>query len=244
MNRKTVPLRELIFAAKMGFLSKPLWNEFFASRSRAQNARNWNKLLSEEYFRPHESKMLRNVLVLAPRAIRELKNQGIVAVTKPHLGQFDHDVKVSRIVLGLEREKSLDKFFSEGELKKKFFMGEKTTRQAVSAKFPDLTLEFQRPSKFKRVAIEVEQSLKSLKRYEQVMNSYANSRDVDVVVFVSDKQTIFNRISRAMKGINYPTWERPVGFGEMSEWLKNPATAPIYLSRSVVSIRQWMAEAR
>lgn len=244
MREKLPPQRELIFAGKMGFLSKPLWNEFFASKSRAQNARNWNKLLSEEYFRPHDSKMLINVLVLGPRGIRELKQQGIVAVTKPHLGQFDHDVKVSKIILGLEKEHFLDKYITEGELKKKFYVGNKSSRESISSKFPDLTLEFERPSRFKRVAIEVEQSLKSLKRYEQLMNSYANQNRVDVVVFVSDRQTIFNRISRAMKATNYPSWDRPVGFSEMNEWLKNPATAPIYLSRCVSSIRQWTTDAK
>lgn len=241
MRLKTIPLREVLFAAKMGFLSKPLWEEFFARWSRSQNFRNWNKLIGDEYFRFHDSKVLRNVLVLAPRAIAELRSRGLLTVTPPHLGQFDHDTKVARIVLGLEKENVLDGFTTEGELKKKFMVWMKTSREGKSAKFPDLMLELQGAGKFKTIAIEVEQSLKSFDRYRQVMDSYANAKRVEAVVFVSDRQTIFNRLTRAMKETNYPSWERPVGFGELNEWLENPATATIHLNRGVSSIQQWVA---
>lgn len=242
MKPKQIPIREILFAAKMGFLSKPLWEEFFARWSRSQSFRNWNKLVADQYFRAHDSKMLRNVLVLAPKAITILRNRGFLPVTQPHLGQFDHDTKVARIVLGLERESVLDEFTSEGELKKRFMVWMKTTHEGKMAKFPDLTLKLRGTGKFKTVAIEIEQSLKNFERYKQVMNSYANAKDIEAVVFVSDQQTIFNRIARAMKETHYPSWERPVGFGEMSEWLKNPATAPIHLNRGVSSIRQWTTE--
>lgn len=244
MKPKTVPMREILFASKMGFLSKPLWEEFFARWSRAQNFRNWSKLVGDGYFRTHDSKMLRNVLVLAPKASSELRKRGLLAVTQPHLGLFDHDAKVARIVLGLEKENVLDSFTTEGELKKKFMVWMKTTHEGKSAKFPDLTLELRGSEKFKTIAVEIEQSLKSLDRYKQVMNSYANRREIEAVVFVSDQQTIFNRIARAMKETNYPSWERPVGFGEMKEWLKTPASAPIYLNRGVSSIRQWVSDAK
>lgn len=239
MRPKVVPLREIMFASKMGFLSKPLWEEFFARRSRSQNYRNWKKLISDNYFRAHDSKMLHNVLVLAPKSATELRSRGLIVVTQPHLGQFDHDVKVARIILGLEKENILDSFTTEGELKKKFMVWMKTTHEGKGAKFPDLTLRLHGSGKFKTVAIEIEQSLKSFNRYKQVMNCYATSKDIEAVVFVSNQQTIFNRISRAMKETNYPSWERPVGFGEMNEWLKSPASAPIYLNDGVSSILEW-----
>lgn len=71
---------------------------------------------------------------------------------------------------------------------------------------------------------------------------YASSKDIDLVVFISNNQAIFNSISRAMKEVNYPTWERPVGFGKMNLWLKNPESASIYLSRSVTSICEIVAD--
>ncbi len=239
VSERGVPIREIIFAAKMGFLSKPLWQEFFATKSRAQNARNWKAFRDLGFFQYHKSKMLPNVLVLAPKAINELQKLGVVPVTQPHLGQYDHDVKVSQIILGLEKDKVVDSYTTEAELKKRFMVWMKTTHEGKSAKFPDLTVDLQEPKSFRKVAIEIEQSLKNFDRYKQIMSNYANAKYIEAVIFVSDQQTVFNRISRAMRETNYPSWERPVGFGEMNEWLKNPTAAPIYLSRGTSSIREW-----
>ncbi len=242
MSVKHVPLKEIAFAVKTGFLSKALWLEFFTKRSRSRNSRVWHRFVQDGYFRPHESKMLPDVLVLGNRSINEMQRRGILAVTKPHLGQFDHDEKAAHIVLSLQREKVLDAFTTEAELKRKHWLWMKTTRDGKEAKFPDLTIELSSPAKFRRVALEVEQSKKSFDRYKKMMNSYANVKGVDMVIFISNQQSIFNSISRAMKEVSYPSWERPVGFGEMEAWLKDPLTAPIYLSRGVSSIREWKTE--
>jgi hypothetical protein len=233
------PMREILFTAKFGFLSKPLWEEFFARRSRAQNYRNWNKLVSTKYFRVYDSDVLQNVLVLAPKAIAELQKQGFVAVKRPYIGQIDHDIKAAKLLLSLEKDNVIESYKTEAELKKRFMVWMKTTHKGKSAKFPDLTIELKEPKSFRNVAIEIEQSLKSFDRYKQIMINYASAKSIEAVIFVSDQQAVFNRISRAMKETNYPSWERPVGFGEMNEWLKNPTTAPIYLSRGTSSIREW-----
>lgn len=236
---RAVPMREILFAAKTGFLSKPLWLEFFALRSRAQNARTWKNLVDHEYFCAHPSRMLRNVIVLSKKSLEVLHKRGLVAVTHPHLGQFDHDEKVSRIVLALKKKDILTGFTTEAELKKKFMVWMKTTNEGKSTKFPDLILDLKGTGQFNRIAIEVEQSLKSFERYKSVMNSYANAKKVQAVVFVSDQTTIFNRIGRAMTEIHYPSWERPVGYGLMDEWLERPDAAAIHLSRGRASLREW-----
>jgi len=232
-------MREITFAAKVGFLSKSLWQDFFATKSRAQNARNWKALRDLGYFQFHKSKMLPDVLVLGPKGIAELQKFGIIPVTPPHLGLYDHDVKVSQVILGLEKDKVVDHYTTEAELKKRFMVWMKTTLDGKSAKFPDLTIELHEPKSFRKIAIEIEQSIKSHDRYKQIMSNYASAKSLDAIIFVSDQQAVFNRISRAMKETNYPSWERPVGFGEMKEWLTNPTTAPIYLSRGKSSIREW-----
>lgn len=242
MRNKVIPLREISFAAKTGFLSKSLWHEFYTRRSRSRNCRLWNRFVADGWFRPHDSKMLPNVLVLGKRALAELERRGVCAVTKPHLGQFDHDEKAARIILSLEQENVIENYHTEAELKRKFMVWMKTDKEGKNTKFPDLTIMLKGPSKFRRIAIEIEQSVKSFERYKRVMNSYASAKEIDAVIFVSDQQTIFNRIARAMKETHYPSWERPVGFGEMAAWLANPFDAPIYFSREVASIRAWMRE--
>ncbi|MEK6555425.1 MAG: hypothetical protein AABZ31_09305 [Bdellovibrionota bacterium] len=242
MSAKLVPSREIQFAAKTGFLSKPLWLEFFTKRSKSRNSRIWNSFVQDGYFRRHDSTMLTDVLILANRSIHELQKRGIMAVTKPHLGQFDHDEKAARIILSLEREKAIGEFITEAELKRKHWLWIKASRDGKDAKFPDLTITLPIAAKFQKVAVEVEQSKKSYDRYKKIMSSYAGVKDIDAVIFISNQQSIFNSISRAMKEVNYPSWERPVGFGEMDHWLKDPLTAPIYLSRSTSSIQTWLNE--
>lgn len=244
MSAKHIPLKEISFAAKTGFLSKALWQKFFTTRSYSRNSRVWHQFKKDGYFRPHESKMLPDVLILGNRALQELERRGIVPVTKPHLSQFDHDEKAANIILSLEQAKVLDGFTTEAELKRKHWLWLRTSRDGKDAKFPDLTLQISMPSKFGRVALEIEQSKKAFDRYKKVMSNYANIKGIDVVVFISNQQSIFNSISRAMKEISYPSWERPVGFGEMESWLKDPLTAPIYLSRGVESVQQWINEKR
>lgn len=242
MSAKHVPMREIHFAAKTGFLSKALWREFFTSRSESRNSRVWSGFVRDGYFKPHDSKMLPGVLVLAPGAIMELQKRGIPTVNKPHLGQFDHDEKTARILLKLQRADILADFTTEAELKRKFMVWLKTSRDGKDAKFPDLTLMMKHPCKFERVALEIEQSKKSPDRYRKMMTSYSSAKDVDAVIFISDQQTIFGRISRAMKEVHYPSWERPVGFGEMEAWLSDPLNAPIFLSRGASSLKEWTTE--
>jgi hypothetical protein len=244
VSEKHIPFREIIFAAKTGFLSKALWHQFFTTRSNSRNSRIWHRFVEDGYFRHHESKMLPDVLTLGNRSLVELERRGIVAVTKPHLGQFDHDEKAANIILSLEKEKVLDSFTTEAELKRKNWLWMKTTRDGKDAKFPDLTLQLSGSVKYRNVALEIEQSKKGFDRYRKMMNSYASVKGIDVVVFIANQEYIFNSISRAMKEVSYPSWERPVGFGEMGAWLKNPLTAPIYLSRGVESIGQWVNEKR
>ena len=227
VSAKIVPLQEILFAAKTGFLSKDLWREFFTSRSESRNSRVWNGFIQDGYFKPHDSKMLPGVLVLGQKATALLQCRGIPTVNKPHLGQFDHDEKAVRILLKLQKGNVLDDYTTEAELKRKFMVWMKTTRDGKDAKFPDLTLELKSPCKFRRVALEIEQSKKSPDRYRKMMVSYSSAKDIEAIIFISDQQTIFGQIARAMKDVHYPSWERPVGFGEMDAWLKDPLTAPL-----------------
>jgi hypothetical protein len=242
MSRKYVPNREILFTAKMGFLSKALWLKFFTKRSSSRNSRLWNRFIEDEYFKPHSSKMLPDVLVLGDRSIKDLEKTGVLSVTKPHLGQFDHDEKVADILLSLERNKALRSYTTEAELKRKNWLWMKVTQDGRDTKLPDLTLELSGSAKFCKVALEIEQSKKSFDRYKKVMNSYATRKEIDVVIFIANQQSIFNSLSRAMKEVSYPSWERPIGFGELEAWLKDPLRAPIYLSRATESIEQWTSQ--
>lgn len=241
MRPKTVPIREIQFAAKMGFLSKRLWLDFFTKKSASQNCRRWQSFISEKYFKAHESKSLSNVLILDKKSRALLETLGLGAVTPPHMNQVDHDEIVARILVQLEARDEILSIKTESELKKKFMLWMRTTREGRGVKFPDLSVTFNEQAKFPRIAFEVELSKKNFERCKTMMVSYSTKNEIDAVVFIAEQQAIFDRLARAMKETHYPSWERPVGFSHLKGWMTDPTTAPIYMSEGVASLELWMS---
>lgn len=239
MRARIIPQREIEFAAKVGFLTKRLWYEHFAKRSVSQNCRIWNSFLSEEHFKPHPSKSLKDTLVLNRKGRSFLEAKGLSAVLPPHMNQIDHDEIVARFLIQLENQNGIVGIETESEMKQKFMLWMRTTREGRGAKFPDLTLSLKDGSIYKRVAVELELSKKNFDRCKKMMTSYSSKKDIDVIVYVAEQKAIFDRIARAMKEVNYPSWERPVGFSHLKDWVADPMNASIYLSNGINTLKDW-----
>ena len=52
------------------------------------------------------------------------------------------------------------------------------------------------------------------------------------MIFVARAGIVFESLKRAMRETYYPDWERPIGFGQLDDWKKNPLTAAIQFSES------------
>lgn len=241
MRPRHIPMREIQFTAKMGFLSRRFWLDFLATRSVSQNSRRWRSFVSDKYFKSHESKSLHDVIVLDKKARALLESKGLGAVIPPHMNQVDHDETVARILIQLEGYDGIRSIDTESELKQKFMLWMRTTRESRGAKFPDLTVHLTERSKFQRIALEVELSKKNFDRCKTMMLSYSSKKDIDIVVFIAEQKSIFDRLTRAIKETHYPTWERPIGFSHLKDWMNDPMNAPIYLSNSVEALNEWMA---
>lgn len=233
-----LPTAEIAFAAKAGFLSKRIWLSFFASNSTSRNNRIWRSLSMRGYFFPHYSSRAGDVLV--PNRKNDLVRRiaGDAIASPPFISQLDHDEACCRIALTLERRGIIQSFMTEAEQKRHFFGWNRSFREAKAVKFPDLLLELNCPSGKKTLAIETELSRKSPARYCAMFRSYKTKRDHDMLIFLSRSQTIFDALARAMKDVTYPTWERPVGFSSIDEWLNDPDTASINLSEGTTSLAQ------
>lgn len=230
MKTKFVPVKEVFFAAKTGFLSRAIWEEHFSERSRTQNIRVWRALVDKKYFAPHNSNRMDDVLVLGEAGKNLVEAKGGEFVSPPHINQITHDEVVSRIAIGLMGSKSVTALQTEGELRQKYMGWIKKTREGREAKLPDLLLEIKGSEQTIKVALEIELSRKNPERYRKVMNSYAAQKTAERVVFISDEEYIFDRLAKAMKDTHYPSWEKPIGFSRLKKWTKNPFTADIYFS--------------
>ncbi|MBY0314571.1 MAG: hypothetical protein K2Q26_03565 [Bdellovibrionales bacterium] len=241
MIPKKVPLKEIHFAAKTGFLSRAIWEGYFSKRSHTRNIRAWRNLVQEKYFAPHNSNRMGDVIILADRGKKIVEASGSDVVSPPHINQITHDEIVSRIALGLMGSDNVVYIQTEGELRQKYMGWIKKTREGREAKLPDLLLEINGPSQNIKVALEIELSRKNPERYRKVMNSYAAQKTAERVVFISNDEYIFDRLAKAMKDTHYPSWEKPIGFSRLKEWTKDPMSADIYFSDHKTSLENLAA---
>jgi hypothetical protein len=231
-----VPEREIRFAAKTGFLSKRLWDEFFADGSPSWNRRLWKHFIKRDFFLEHPSDFARDVLVLNRKNPVVMSIVGEEISPAPLAWQFEHDETVARILLGLLRAGIVQSFVTEIELKRVHESERRFGGHAARVKYPDAIVTIGGPSASHRVALEVELSRKSPARYRQCLDTYAARRDVDRVIFIARAGIIFASLKRAMRETYYPDWERPIGFGQLDEWKRNPAAAIIQFSESETSM--------
>ena len=235
------PNAEITLAAKTGFLSKGIWLDFFAVGSRSWRSAVWLSFRERGHFRPHPSTRARDVIVLNRKSDLVRRMVGTDFASPPYVSQLDHDEVCTRIALTLERQGVIQSYMTEADQKRHFFGWNQSFREAKSVKFPDLLLELNCPGGKKTLAIEIELSRKNRTRYCAIFRAYKTKRDHNMVVFLARSETIFDALSRAMKDVTFPTWERPVGFGSVDERIKNPGGAAISLSEGSTSIAKMLA---
>lgn|GEM_PF-1364161 len=233
-----LPAAEIAFAAKSGFLSRRIWLDFFATGAKSWKNKVWRSFAERGYFLPHPSSRAGDVLVPNRKneAVRRMVGEAVAS--PPYISQLDHDETCARIALTLERQGLIQSYMTEADQKRHFFGWNRSFRDAAAVKFPDLLLELRGPTGKKLVAIEVELSRKNPKRYCGIFRAYRGKPGHDLLVFLARSETIFDALSRAMKEVTFPTWERPVGFGSVDEWLKDPGAAAINLSEGRTSLAQ------
>lgn len=236
--------REIRLAAKSGFLSKKIWKDFFgAGGARWQNLV-WRGFLEKELFREHPSKYATDVLVLngKSRKVQALVGEDISA--PPYISQMEHDETMLRGVLELHRHKLITGIRFEPELKRESGIRYVGGGYTGAVKFPDAIIRIALPEKPRVMALEMELSRKTPKRYRQMMDALVALKGVERVIFISRTDTITTAIRRAMRDNYYPYWERPIGFGTLEEWRENPATAPITFEDETTSIEKLNSGAR
>jgi hypothetical protein len=120
MRPKNIPINEIRYTAKMGFLSRAIWEDYFSKKSRTQNMRIWRSFVKEKYFVQHDSARMQDVLILGSRGKKLIEDDGGEIVSPPHFNQIHHDEIVSRIALELINSNSTAALHTEGELKRKY----------------------------------------------------------------------------------------------------------------------------
>jgi hypothetical protein len=224
MRPKYLPVREMEFAARVGFLTRNLWREFFAYGHRSWKDKVWLRLKQEGFFRAHAGMPD----LYLPNAKNRLVDLRVPFVAKPPmLSQLDHDELVARSYLLLKRELPGANLKTEAYLKKEVPISNKGVRIQDVEKHPDLVLEL-RGEKF---AFEVELSQKSRARYRSILRCYRRGGFKKVIYLIRGRGTM-NAVESAAHEVSFPRDQIQLGFGSIGEWRANPLKTEIHFDHS------------
>lgn len=227
----------ILLAARAGFISRPIWDEFFATGAARWRRRCWRELRVSKVFLPHPSRFARDVIVPNRRHsfIREIVRSDISVA--PFIAQVEHDEEVLRGVLRLQRGELLEAYWLEAEMKR-HDLKSRTPSAIDRAKYPDVIVTLGGRGRSRRVALEMEMSLKSPQRYRQMIDAYSSRADVDTVIVVCRFKATVEYLRSAMKETYYPDEKRPIGFCNLEDWRSDPASAPIRFARKVETLSE------
>ena len=228
---------EIKLAAKSGFLTKKVWNEFFGTGGARWRNCLWSGLSEKGLFRKHPSKYATDVLVLNSKnlVVRRLVGDEISA--PPYISQMDHDETILRALLDLRRNKLIRNFRFEQEQKRESGFRYSDGGIPGRVKIPDALIEIGE-GVGRTLAFELELSRKEPKRYRQMMDSLSSLKGVEKIIFITRTAFITGAIRKAMRESYYPYWERPIGFGTLEEWRANPVTAQISFEDEITSFEK------
>ncbi len=230
------PSAEIRLAVRCGFLSREIWDEFFAEGKSRWRRHVWSRFVSSGLFNPHYSKRASDVIVPNFNHPLVKRISGGEVTHAPNTAQIDHDEIMVKSFLTLEKQQTILSAKFEAELKREDLKSLRRYNPFDKTKYPDLVIEVKSQSQSKKIAIELELSRKEPKRYRQMMNTYMTSKQFSSVIFITELETIRTSIKRAIRENFYPHWERPVGFVDLKEWIKDPSEAAIFVGEKTTTL--------
>ncbi len=224
MRAKYSPNEEMELAARIGFLTRSLWREFFGKGSIRWQNMVWKKLRDDGFFRPHP---------IMPDLYLPNPKHPLIDVRTPYfakppiLSQLAHDELVARSYLLLQRDLPGGVLKTEAFLKKEAPISNKGLRIDASEKHPDLLLELNG----QKIAFEIELSQKSRSRYRAILRCYRRGGFAKVIYLIRSDGTM-NAVESAANEVSFPRDQIQLGFGSIGDWRLNPIRTEIHFDKS------------
>lgn len=226
MKRELIPnhtIGPLRVAAKSGFITKRIWNEFFGSGNRFWRFRRWKGLIATGFFSPvPDYGFVDSAVTLSDKGKTIADHLGMNPVYSPPAKNLWHDEELIRLALFLERQGWISNWRTEQELKisgegAKFFREE-----ARAAKIPDLIIEWNTSPKKILWAVELERTRKEFSRYYEMVGAYKGISRIESVLVIVAAKSIEANIKKAQGRMAYPQAQRPMFFASMNEVIDDP----------------------
>lgn len=204
MRHYVTPIEEILLAQKCGFLSKKIWRKFINQRKDSARKDRWRGFLRRNIFKPYGFKRGDDILYLNSESEIVKSVVGGDIMQPPPSYILKHDEIVVDIVLEWAKDKGIDNYYFENELRSapKVFGLERYD------KLPDAILEVDNA----RYAVEVEISKKYSERYRKALNAYAMSKRFKEIHYFTNSLQIKNSLLTASEDVEYPQNKQPIIF--------------------------------
>ncbi len=211
----TLPEKEIKFAARSGFLTRKLWDEFFNSRTKGWSSIRWRGFQSRKLFRRHTSKLAENCLVLNKASPDVQRLVGKRILPPPSVNYLHEDIIVARLMLKLQENGLIhdDGYYMRLGLRR-MYKENGLWGSEDCLYLPKAVFVMKSNRNFLRVALEVELEFtrKDPFKYRRMVQSYSRRKKIDRVVVVYRGENIKRSFEKMALGHDYPYSERPIFF--------------------------------
>lgn len=220
------PLR---VAAKAGFVTRRIFNEFFVNgQDRTWHFRRWQQLTKSGYFiRVPDYGFVKSAVTLSQEGRRLANRIWNESVYCPPAKNLWHDEELIRFALFLERHGWLSNWMTEMEMKSSDLHHRFFQNQVRASKIPDLILSWKTQPKPILWAVELERTRKEPSRYYEMVGAYKGISQVESVLVIVAEKSIEQNIKRAQAKMNYPESQRPMFFASMNQVIESPLSCEL-----------------
>lgn len=227
----------LMYVAKVGAMSKKLWDQEFSKGSRCWKNKQLRILIKNDLLKPHNCQ-LGKIYVLGERGKTFARENNWKLVDPVLANQIVHDETVGHGLLRLERRAICKIWRIEREIKKTFRDSLIIEKDSDRRKYPDAIFQAFMGGEFRHTALEYERTGKSSTRYRSILWSYDKLRVFSLILFIVEEESIKKRIKKAIRHLGvYSILER-VGYMNARDWRENPLEAPIEIYNGTTSFRK------
>jgi hypothetical protein len=226
--------------AKMGFITREIWSEFFARGRTRSKQKQLAFLLAQKILEPHSCRALHGVYELGPYGKALLLSNNCSFVTAPASHFLSHDEFVVTSVLKLKKLGLVDRWVSEAEQKSKKDGQFALELRGREKKFPDAVLGVKVNSRPRIMAIEYERSGKTIRRYRRLLEEYSDLRQIDFVLVIARDDAIVRRIEKARRESGLTRLADRLGYVIAHEWIVDPARASISISDKKTTLEKFL----
>jgi hypothetical protein len=230
MRPRYSPTEEIEFAARVGFLTRGIWQDFFSPGGFRWQSKIWYRLQKERLLLPYGGRLD----VCLPNSKHALVQALVPFVARPPLlSQLVHDELVARSFIQLKRIYPGGEMKSEAYLKKESPINNKGLRVEEARKHPDLVLDLAG----EKTAFEIELNQKSRARYRAILRGYRNGGFSRIIYLIRSEGTM-NAVESAAYEVSFPRDKIQLGFGSIGEWKQSPIQTQIHFDHKSTAISE------